>query len=275
MRLQNGSRRELCELRGGLRRAPLEVPPRYNIAADVCDSIRATRGNGPESSMVDPGVHWGELQDLANQAAYTLADRGIGRGDRVAVVLPATPETAALFFGVWKLGAILLSMSVLYGEEAIDHRLSDSEAKLLVTDPGDAPRFERPSLERLVLSSRTHSARPRPTPSAPTRRPTIPPSSTTRPARLGWRRDRPRSPLHPRSRGVPLPPRGRRRGALPRHGRVGLGSWDRAVARAVAVRRDAVCLSARGRLRPPEAARLPQPPPDHRTSSRRRRRCGR
>ena len=161
-----------------------EVPPRYNIAADVCDKHprdkKAMVWESFDGSTRE--LTWGELQDLANQAAYTLADRGVGRGDRVAVVLPATPETAAVFFGVWKLGAILLSMSVLYGEEAIDHRLSDSEAKLLVTDPENAPRFERPSLERLVLEPDT-LAPPRPTPSAPTRRPTIPPSSTTRPAR--------------------------------------------------------------------------------------------
>src|SRR4029450_6991692 len=73
---------------------------------------------------------WGELQDLSNQAAHTLAAQGVGRGDPGAVGLPPAPEAAAVFFGTWKLGAILLSMSVLYGEEAIDYRLSDSGAKL-------------------------------------------------------------------------------------------------------------------------------------------------
>src|SRR5256885_1101637 len=89
-------------------------------------------------------LDWGELQDLANQAAHTLRARGIGKGDRVAVVLPATPETAAIFFGVWKLGAILLSLSVLYGDDGLEHRLRDSGAALLVTDPANAPRFDRP-----------------------------------------------------------------------------------------------------------------------------------
>ena len=137
-----------------------EVPPRYNIAADVCDKHprdkKAMVWESFDGSTRE--LTWGELQDLANQAAYTLADRGVGRGDRVAVVLPATPETAAVFFGVWKLGALLLSMSVLYGEEAIDHRLSDSQAKLLVTDPENAARFERSSLERLVLEPDTLAA---------------------------------------------------------------------------------------------------------------------
>ena len=121
-----------------------EVPERYNIAADVCDKHPRDKPAMVWESF-DGSIRelaWGELQDLANQAAHALAARGVGRGDRVAVVLPATPETAAIFFGVWKLGAILLSMSVLYGDDGIRHRLADSEATLLVTDPENAPRFD-------------------------------------------------------------------------------------------------------------------------------------
>jgi acetyl-CoA synthetase len=121
-----------------------EVPSRYNIAQDVCEkhardkpAMIWERFDGATREL-----DWGELQDLANQAAHTLAAMGVGTGDRVAIVLPATPETAAMFFGVWKLGAILLSMSVLYGDDGIRHRLSDSDARLLVTDAANAPRFD-------------------------------------------------------------------------------------------------------------------------------------
>jgi acetyl-CoA synthetase len=123
-----------------------DVPKRYNIAADVCDKHPRDKHAMVWESF-DGSVRkldWGQLQDLANQAAHTLAARGVTRGDRVAVVLPPTPETAAIFFGVWKLGAILLSMSVLYGDDGIEHRLSDSQARLLVTDVENAPRFDKP-----------------------------------------------------------------------------------------------------------------------------------
>src|SRR3977135_1697862 len=125
-----------------------EVPQRYNVASDGCD--KHERGklamiwesfDGTQRQLT-----WGELQDLSNQAARILAAQGVGRGDRVAVVLPPGPETAALFFGVWKLGAILLSMSVLYGNDGIAHRLRDSDACLLVTDAANAPRFDHTAL---------------------------------------------------------------------------------------------------------------------------------
>ncbi|HYZ28523.1 MAG TPA: AMP-binding protein, partial [Thermoleophilaceae bacterium] len=120
------------------------VPDRYNIAADVCDkhprdklAMIHERYDGERRELT-----WGELQDLSNQAANLLAAHGVTRGDRVAVVMPPTPETAAIFFGTWKLGAILLSMSVLYGDDGIRHRLHDSEPRVLVTDAANATRFE-------------------------------------------------------------------------------------------------------------------------------------
>src|SRR5262245_20229431 len=120
------------------------VPGQYNIAADVCDKHPREKPAMIWESF-DGRVRrlaWGELQDLANQAAHTLAARGVVKGDRVAVLLPATPETAAIFFGVWKLGGVLLSLSVLYGDASVQHRLSDSEAKLVVTDAANAARFD-------------------------------------------------------------------------------------------------------------------------------------
>jgi acetyl-CoA synthetase len=129
------------------------VPARYNIAADVCDKHpRAKPAMVWESfDGTVRELDWGALQDLSNQAAHMLAAHGVARGDRVAVVLPPAPETAAIFFGVWKLGAILLSMSVLYGDEAIEHRLTDSAARLLVTDDDNAPRFDRPWAPEVLL----------------------------------------------------------------------------------------------------------------------------
>jgi acetyl-CoA synthetase len=128
------------------------VPEHYNIAADVCDR------HPPEKlAMIHEDfsgnvrrVSWGELQDNANRFANVLVAHGVEKGDRVAMLLPPTPETAAAFFGTWKVGAILLSMSVLYGNEGIHHRLSDSQPKVLVTNAANADRIER-SLVRDVL----------------------------------------------------------------------------------------------------------------------------
>src|SRR5919199_2226416 len=119
-----------------------EVPERYNIAVDVCDRHERNR-----LAMVwedwrgnERRVSFGELQDLSNKFANVLEAHGVERGDRVATLLPSLPETAAVFLGTYKRGAILLSMSVLYGDAGIEHRLRDSGAKVLVTDASNRHR---------------------------------------------------------------------------------------------------------------------------------------
>src|SRR3954449_4142557 len=111
------------------------VPERYNIAQDVCDKHPADK-----LAMIhehfDGTVReerWGDLQELSNRFANALTSLGVSKGDRVAMLLPPTPESAAAFFGTWKAGAILLAMSVLYGDDGIRHRVSNAEAKVLVT----------------------------------------------------------------------------------------------------------------------------------------------
>ena len=118
------------------------VPERYNIAEDVCDKHPPDklamlwedyRGNERQ-------VLWGELQEASSRLASVLGQSGVEPGDRVAMLLTPRPETAAAFLGAFKAGAVLLSLSVLYGDEGIRHRVTDSQAKVLVTNAENVER---------------------------------------------------------------------------------------------------------------------------------------
>ena len=129
------------------------VPERYNIAVDVCD-----RHPREKLAMIHEDfrgrireVRWGELQDDSNRFANVLRAHGVATGDRVAMLLLPTPATAAAFFGAWKTGAILLSMSVLYGDEGIRHRVRDSQPKVLLTNAENAGRVERDLVEHVLI----------------------------------------------------------------------------------------------------------------------------
>src|SRR3954451_20453287 len=129
------------------------VPEHYNIAEDVC-----YKGPADKLAMVHEDfegtvreVLWGELQEQSNRFANVLRAHGVEKGDRVAMLLPPTAETAAAFFGTWKCGAILLSMSVLYGDDGIRHRLTDSQPKVLVTNEANAGRIDPALVEHVLL----------------------------------------------------------------------------------------------------------------------------
>ena len=120
-----------------------EVPRLYNIAVDVCDRHAAGASRTAliyHDQKTDAVVEYSfrQLRGLSNRLANALAGLGIGRGDRVGIVLPQRPETAVAHLAAYKLGAIAVPMSCLFGPDALEYRLRHSGASLVVVDD-DSP----------------------------------------------------------------------------------------------------------------------------------------
>ena len=137
-----------------------QVPARFNIGVDVCDrwaavapartAILHLRSDGAVEE-----ISYGMLRDTANRLANVLAAGGVGRGDRVAILLPQSPAVAASHVAIYKLGAVALPLAMLFGEEAISYRLADSGARALITNAQGlaklaAIRDALPALERVL-----------------------------------------------------------------------------------------------------------------------------
>ena len=112
---------------------------RYNIGVDACDrwagveprrtAILHMRPDG----VVDE-ISYGTLREMSNRLANVLRAHGVTRGDRVAILLPQTPEVAAAHLAIYKLGAIALPLAMLFGVDALSYRLGDSGARALITN---------------------------------------------------------------------------------------------------------------------------------------------
>ena len=114
-----------------------ELPDGYNLARDLVgkhDPDRPALHQGYPDGRRETYT-FGELDALSDRLANGFAERGIGRGDRVAVVLPQRPENVLTHLACWKLGAVSLPLSVLFGTDALRYRLDDSGARVVVTDP--------------------------------------------------------------------------------------------------------------------------------------------
>jgi acetyl-CoA synthetase len=100
-------------------------------------------------------VSYADLQHDANRLSHVLRSLGVERGSRVAIVMPQRPEVAVAHISCQQLGAIAMPLSVLFGPEAIEYRLQDSEAMVAIVDPSalaaiDAALPHCPSLKHVI-----------------------------------------------------------------------------------------------------------------------------
>jgi acetyl-CoA synthetase len=65
----------------------------------------------------------------------------VRRGDRIAVILPQRPETIVAHMAAYRLGAIAVPLSFLFGADALEYRLADSQARAAFVDPQSLPNL--------------------------------------------------------------------------------------------------------------------------------------
>jgi acetyl-CoA synthetase len=118
-----------------------EVPEFFNIGKAVSDDWAAREPDRICLEHFNPDgapdrLSYDDLARRSNAFARGLRSLGVERGDRVALMLPQGFETAIAHVAIYKLGAIAVPLALLFGVEAVDHRLSASGARVLVTTPG-------------------------------------------------------------------------------------------------------------------------------------------
>lgn len=122
--------------------ATMDIPAEFNLGVACADrhdpGARALTVVAKDRSSRD--YTFGELTEASNRLANALAALGIGRGDIVGVVNPASFETGTCYMGLFRMGALALPLSSLFGPDALRFRLRDAEAKAVITSAANAPR---------------------------------------------------------------------------------------------------------------------------------------
>ena len=119
------------------------VPEAFNIGAACCGRWASDRARfalywEDESGECAAYTFWDLLQ-RANRLANALKAMGVRRGDRVALVLPQRMETVVAHIAVYRLGAVTVPLSFLFGPEALAFRLQNSRAKVALADAQSLP----------------------------------------------------------------------------------------------------------------------------------------
>jgi acetyl-CoA synthetase len=139
-----------------------QVPQHFNIAQACCgrwaqqadaDRRVAIRAHGAGEAWNT--LTFAELQLMANGLSNLLASLGVQRGDRVAIVMPQRFETAVAYMAVFQLGAVAMPLSILFGPEALEYRLQNSDAVVAICDENSFDAIEEvrgqcPALRQVI-----------------------------------------------------------------------------------------------------------------------------
>lgn len=82
-----------------------------------------------------------ELKQRSSQFAQVLAALGVGKGDRVAGLLPRAPELLITILAAWRLGAVYQPLFTAFGPKAIEHRVENAQTRVIVTDKANLSKL--------------------------------------------------------------------------------------------------------------------------------------
>lgn len=124
-----------------------DIPARFNIAEACCD--RHADGTGrlaliyADENGATSRTSFDEIAEMSRRLANVLKADGLVRGDRVAVFLSQSLELPIVHMAAFRSGLISIPLFALFGEDALEFRLSNSQAKAIVTDEGGWEKLAR------------------------------------------------------------------------------------------------------------------------------------
>jgi benzoate-CoA ligase family protein len=115
---------------------------RFNSGTLVDRNLEAGRGDKTAIRCAGEELTYAQLHDRINRASNVLRELGVGREDRVLMILDDTPAFPAVFLGAMRMGAVPAPVSFLDATENFRHYARDSYAPVIVAEDGILERLE-------------------------------------------------------------------------------------------------------------------------------------
>ncbi|WP_139488683.1 acyl-CoA synthetase [Brevibacillus dissolubilis] len=138
----------------------LQLPEQYNFAAQV---EAYAKQNPDKTALVvldeagqETRTSYAELTRYAGRISAALYRLGIGRGDKVIVLVPRGLDAYAIYLGLNRMGVVVMPGSEMLRGKDIEYRVKHAEAKAIigfehVTSEVEAIRSSCPTVEHYVL----------------------------------------------------------------------------------------------------------------------------
>jgi acetyl-CoA synthetase len=128
-------------------------------AFEACCGRHVREGRGEVLALVqedtEGSVHtltYAELDEQSAKLAGWFQSQGLDKGDRIACMLPRTPQLLIAVLATWRLGAVYQPLFTAFGPDAVDYRLGRADTKLVITDHANRYKFDGLSQCPLVLA---------------------------------------------------------------------------------------------------------------------------
>jgi len=110
----------------------------------------------------DQRLTYAELNAAVNALGNALQNLGLGKNDKLAIVLPNCPEFLIAYFAAQKIGAVAVTINTASTAYELQYLLNDSDAKALITTASCAGRFEAnlqkaPGCRHLIITDKTEN----------------------------------------------------------------------------------------------------------------------
>ena len=133
----------------------LEYPQK--ILSVLLQEVAEKHGEKPAFFFFGRILTFAQLNCLIDRFAAILHHLGIGKGDRVAIVLPNLPQYPIVHYAIMRLGAVIVPVNPLYVERELRYQLNDSGAKAAIVLNLVYPRLKairaETSLENIIVTS--------------------------------------------------------------------------------------------------------------------------
>ncbi|MDX8342076.1 AMP-binding protein [Rossellomorea sp. YZS02] len=140
---------------------PAEIPKELNLVEKPLQSYltdaASIYGERTAIHFMGKEIGYKELYESALTFAGYLKTLGINKGDRVAIMLPNTPQSVIAYYGILYAGGVVVQTNPLYMEREIEYQMKDSGAKVILTLDILYPRVSKvmknTDLEHIIVTA--------------------------------------------------------------------------------------------------------------------------
>ena len=121
----------------------VELPDRLN-AASVFVDVHLEQGRADKTAILcgDDAITYRQLHETVNRMGNALVELGVRIEERVAILMPDSPEWVFAFFAAMKIGAVAVPMNTMLKPRDYEYLLNDSRSRVIVVHPSLLEKIE-------------------------------------------------------------------------------------------------------------------------------------